>query len=216
MYVFANRGLGVIPINLPVKLNRSEVIPGQGGTVTVPLSSGRRAAPVHVVPKARMPVPVTVRTQRRLPNGQILTCLSNGQCFTSGPVTAVPRLRPSVPKRIPPKAAPAPKPAVPGQTPLQVAEAQLNSNPCGLTSSQWALLQANNILPSTLPYASACQLPGASAGVPVLASDSTMVAGSSILPAGFSLSNLPWWAWAGVLGGGAYLAFSGKKKRGRR
>jgi len=203
MYTFSHRGFGVLPLNAPLyrTSGSGEMLPvgGRGGGgITSPI---RIAPPTRKInPVAHKPIPVTPKPPVKPPVVKATPIVGNA------PIVA----RPAVPV------------TTAGQTPLQIAQAQLNSNPCGLTATQWSLLQANNVVPSTLPYASACQLPGASAGVSVLASDSsstdtTSDLTASLFPANFSWTDVttwPWWMWAGAAGG-AYLLFAGKKK-GRR
>ena len=108
-------------------------------------------------------------------------------------------------------------PAVPSVTSLLAqAQAVYNSNPAALTQNQWALLQSAGIIPSTLPYSSASQLPNsqtaALAAVPTATTGDIML-GSFDLTA--FVGSVPWWGWA-LGAGGLLFAFSGPQKRGRR
>jgi hypothetical protein len=98
---------------------------------------------------------------------------------------------------------------------LAQAQAVYNQNPANLTANQWALLQSAGIIPSTLPFTSASQLPGAQAAA-VAAIPTT---GSDIMLGSFDLTqfvgSVPWWGWA-LGAGGLLFLFHGQQKRGRR
>lgn len=98
---------------------------------------------------------------------------------------------------------------------FQQALTVYNSNPAALTQNQWALLQSGGIIPSTLPYSSASQLPNsqttALAAVPTTPGD--IMLGTFDLTA--FVGSVPWWGWA-LGAGGLLFAFSSQQKRGRR
>lgn len=98
-----------------------------------------------------------------------------------------------------------------------LAQAQwiYNANPANLTQNQWALLQSAGLIPNTLPWTSASQLPNAQvaaiAALPTATAD--LMLGSFDLTA--FMASVPWWGWALGAGGLVFL-FAGKQKKGRR
>lgn len=134
---------------------------------------------------------------------------------------------------------PSPRVVVTGssQTDLQAAVALLNSNPCGLSQTQWTLLQNNGYVASTLPFSSACLISPsqqAAANDALTSGDDpqcvaagmtggpypncTAAPVASSLLAGVDFTDpttWPWWMWGGIAGGGYYFVFR-KKGRGRR
>jgi hypothetical protein len=99
---------------------------------------------------------------------------------------------------------------------LSQAQYIYNSNPALLSQNQWALLQSAGIIPNTLSWTSASQLPNAQ--VAAIAALPT-AAGADIMLGNFDLTafvaSVPWWGWALGAGGLVFL-FAGKQKKGRR
>jgi len=99
---------------------------------------------------------------------------------------------------------------------LALAQAIYNSNPANLTQNQWALLQSAGVIPSTLPYSSAAQLPASQS---TAATAAATPATTDIMLGTFDLTqfvaSIPWWGYA-LGAGGLLFLFSGSQKRGRR
>jgi len=99
---------------------------------------------------------------------------------------------------------------------LAQAQAVYNQNPAGLTQNQWSLLQSAGIIPNTLPYSSAAQLPSSQSAA---ATAAVAPASTDIMLGTFDLTqfveSVPWWGWA-LGAGGVFFLLSNSKKGGRR